>query len=430
MLGERFVVLGMAGPRTRWFTDVARWSTSSAVPCEFVKCLSSEEARARLASNRAFSALLLDGGLPNVDRDLLEQAAAAGCAVLVVDVDPPRRNWYAFGADAILAEPLEPDTLVDALRSAASPVARVDHAVFDAPVNVPPEWRARLVAVTGAPGAGASTLSMAIAQGLAATEGEEAVVLADLALRADLAMLHDAGDIVPGVQELVEESRLRSLDAETVRSLTFLVPDRGYHLLLGLRRPSDWAVLRPRAFAHALASLRRAFRIVVADADDDVEGHSTCGSVEVEERNVMARTVTANADLVVAVGREGPAGLFRLARSVTGLLDHGIAPERLQTAVVSSAGRRARARHQRAFAELLEAAGRPPLASPIFVPRSSGVESSLRDGKRLPNELTTVVTRSVAALLTQAPPSPVEVPDVVVPGSLGRWGDDAAEGIR
>ena len=46
---ERYVVLGLAHARAPWFGEVARWATSAALPVEFVKCVSLEELRARLA---------------------------------------------------------------------------------------------------------------------------------------------------------------------------------------------------------------------------------------------------------------------------------------------------------------------------------------------------------------------------------------------
>ena len=61
--GERFVVLGLAPARAAWFRSVGVWATSGALPAEFLKCVSAEEVRARLASGRPFSALVADAGL-------------------------------------------------------------------------------------------------------------------------------------------------------------------------------------------------------------------------------------------------------------------------------------------------------------------------------------------------------------------------------
>jgi glycerophosphoryl diester phosphodiesterase len=60
-------------------------------------------------------------------------------------------------------------------------------------------------------------------------------------------MLHDVRDVLVGVQELVDSHRSASPEARHVRAHCLPVPERGYDLLLGLRRPRAWTALRPRA---------------------------------------------------------------------------------------------------------------------------------------------------------------------------------------
>ena len=52
---DQFVVLGVARVRSTWFRELSQWSTSAALPVDFVKCISLDEVRARLGSGRAFS---------------------------------------------------------------------------------------------------------------------------------------------------------------------------------------------------------------------------------------------------------------------------------------------------------------------------------------------------------------------------------------
>src|SRR3546814_3627994 len=102
-----------------------------------------------------------------------------------------------------------------------------------------------------------SDLSIPLAQGLARDPRySELICLADLALDAEQAMLHAARDVVPGVAELVEAHRSGSPGPHEVRDLTWEVGERGYRLLLGLRRHRDWTAIRPRAFDAALDGLR------------------------------------------------------------------------------------------------------------------------------------------------------------------------------
>ena len=246
MTAERFRLLGLARPRAAWFRDLSRWATSAALPVEFVKCVAVDELAARLHGSRVFSAVVLDGGLSSLDRDLIELVREAGAAAVVIDDGHGRRDWTALGVDAVLPEPLDRGLLLGTLVAVARPVARLDAEPGRLTAPLPAGWRGRLIAITGPAGGGHSVLAMALVQGLATSARRSGMVaLADLALHADQALLHDVGDVVPGVQELVEAHRHGNPTTDEVRRLTFTLDERGYQLLLGLRRHRDWTVLRP-----------------------------------------------------------------------------------------------------------------------------------------------------------------------------------------
>jgi hypothetical protein len=301
-----------------------------------------------------------------------------------------------------------------------------------APTATATGWQGALVAVTGVAGAGASTLAAALAQGLGDDPRNAGmVVLADLALHADQAVLHDAGDVAPGLPELVDAHRMGQPSIDDVRGLTFAVTDRGYALLLGLRRHRDWAGLRPRSLEASLASLRRAYRVVVADVEGDLEGEDQCGSVDVEDRNLLARTAVAAAAVVVVVGHGGPKGVHATVRLLGDVLEHGVAPARVVTVVNRAPrGPRQRAELTRAIAELGRSLpGGSKLASPVFVPERRRIDDLVRDGHRLPAACCTAITAAVAATLTDEPPATdavvvdAEEPVAIAPGSLGSWSD-------
>jgi hypothetical protein len=430
-LGDRYVVVGLAHARASWFGDVARWATTGAVPVEFVQCLSVEELRARLGSGRPFSAVLLDGAVPGVDRDVADLARRAGCAVLVVDDGRAERDWLGLGASDVLAPPLAPARLRDALRAHATPIATgAVEGWSPPPADV--GWLGALVAVTGVPGAGVSTVAAALSQGLGDDpRNAGSVVLADLALDAQQAVLHDASDIVPGLPELVDAHRLGNPSPDEVRALTFGVTGRGYRLLLGLRRHRDWAALRPRAVEAALDGLRRSFRLTVADVSADLEGEAQCGSADVEDRNVLARTATASASVVVVAGRPGPTGIHRLLRIVDALLEHGVPATAIVTVVNRAPrGPRARAEITRAFADLARASpGGARLAAPMFLPERRRLDDLIGDGHRLPAALAAPVTAAAVAFLGVADgsgrmrSSSAAVPVAVAPGSVPTWTD-------
>jgi hypothetical protein len=424
---ERFVALGLAHVRSGWSREVARWSTSAALPLDFVPCISLAELRSHLLSNRPYSAVLLDAGLHGVDRDLLDEASRRACAVLVVDDPHVARDWRGLGAAAVLPIGFDRRELLEALRQHAAMIGRGDETVL-APGGdtVADGWRGHLVAVTGTGAAGASTAAMALAQAL----GEDVrhsgmVLLADLCLHADQAMLHDAGDVVPGVQELVDAHRSGRPSSGELRALTYDVEGRGYHLLLGLRRHRDWAALRPRAFESAVDGLRRAYRVVVADVDADVEGEPECGSVEVEERNLMARTVLSQADVALVVGTGTMQGVHALVRTIGEVVEFGVDPSAV-VPVVNRAPRNPRSR-----AAIAAAAGgllspvlgdRAALAAPLFLPERRRLDDVLRDGARLPAPLTGTLRGAVEELLerTAGRARPVaREPVPIAPGSLG-----------
>lgn len=435
MAPERFVVLGLAHARSGWFRALGQWSTSGALAAEFVKCLSAEEVRARLASGRPFSALVADAGLPPVDRDLLATARAAGCATLVVDDGRTVRDWTALGASAVLAAGFDRDELLGALTAHARPIARSEarSALAEPGPVAPTAWRCPVVAVTGPGGTGVSTAAIALAQASADDVRHAGLVcLADFRLHAEQAMLHDARDVLPSVQELVEAHRSGRPSAEVVRAQAFSVEERGYQLLLGLRQARYWPSLRRRAFEATFDSLRGAYRMLVCDVDPELEGEDEGGSIDVEERHVMARTTMAGADVVLAVGLPSMKGVHGLVRVLVELLGFGVPPDRI-VPIVNRAPRSPRGRAGLtatlselagpAVARVSEAAGFAGLPAPVFLPDRK-VDEALHDGTRLPAGLGDPLAGAVAAVRERSGTvRTTSEAERVRPGSLGHWAD-------
>jgi hypothetical protein len=425
MATDRYVVLGLAHPRSMWFREVGRWATAAALPLEFVKCVSAEEVRARLDGGRRFSALLADARVPGVDRDLLDVATSHGCPVLIIRDERVPRDWPSLGASAVLDGVFDRETLRLVLHEHAQQVSDVAATPFT-PEVATEGWRAPLVAVLGAPGAGSTTAAMALAQGMADDPRHGGrVLLADLCLDADLALLHDARDIVPGVPELVDAHRLGDPTRADIDAVTFELPDHGYRLLLGVRRHRDWTLLRPRALRSALGGLRRAFRLIGADTDADHEGELECGSNDVEERNGLARTAVEQATLVVAVSTPTLKGVHDLVRLHDALRNLGVESRRIMP-VLNRSGRglRHRAEVTRTVASLLTDRGHVPVAAPLYLPERRRLDEVTRDSRRVPTALTTPLTRAVAAALEAAPPTgpAADVEGVpVAAGTLGHW---------
>lgn len=430
MTSARHVVLGLAQARSAWFRSVAAWTHSASLPIEFVKCMSAVEVRGHLSSGRPFSALLVDAGLTSLDRDLIERANAAGCAVIVVDDVRVERDWRSLGASTVVNPLFGREDLLDALATHAREVGRADE-VPGGHLSLPdlaPVVGGRIAMVCGSGGAGASSVSIALSQGLAEQPPGPRILLADFALHADQAMLHDAGDVVPGVQELVDAHRSGLPAVDDLHTFTFRIDERGYQLLLGLRRARHWSAIRPRAFASSLSSLTRAWDVVVCDTDADLEGEADGGSMDVEERHVMCRTVADRADVVFAVGKPGLHGLHALVRVLDGLLNHGVAGSRI-VPVVNGAPKTARARAEIAAAlpALLGHRGDvDTLATPVFLPERR-VDDALRDGVRLPEALTAPLRGAFVAMSerNERRAGAIE-PQRIAPGSLGHWSPELA----
>lgn len=434
MSDPRWVVLGLGPARAEWFRQIARWATAATVPIDFVKCVSANEVRVRVSGGRPYSALLVGDSIGGADRDLIAEVRSAGTAVIVVDPTADR-DWDDLGVAAVLHTPLDRAGLVTTLRAHAPSVSDEAAPAEPSANAAAPGWRGCLIAVTGAGGVGTSTVAMALAREFGAQPSHRGMVaLADLALHADLAMLHDARDIVPGVSELVEAHRHGRVPVDEIRAMTFEAAEHGYHLLLGLRRHRDWTALRPRAFAAALEGLRRAFRVVVADVDADVEGETATGSIDVEERNSMARTSLSLAEIVVVVGAGDVKGTHAFARTIRDLTEWGVPSDRL-VACVNRAPRRARGRAEiaRALAQLVQAAApQAPLANPVFLGERPDLDGAVRNGRPLPGGLGRPLRSEIERRLVDLPaPEPEQVePQPVVPGSLGSWADTTAGGIR
>lgn len=428
MASERYVLLGLAQARSGWFRAVGQWANAASIPAEFVKCVSAEEVRARLASTRPHSALLVDGSLPALDRDLVDEAGQRGVAVIAIDDRRGTRDWAALGVQDVLPDFFDQKSLLDALAVHARRIGRADTRPDDPGPDRAVSWQGRLAAVCGPGGTGASTVAIALAQGLAGDPGlASSVLLADLARNGEQAMLHDARDVAPGIQELVELHRASQPTTQEARALTFFVDGRGYALLLGLRRASAWSALRRRAFEASVDSLLRGWRVVVCDIDADLEGEAEGGSMDVEERNVMARTAVARADVVFAVGTPGMKGLHALVRVIDDLESAGVEPGRI-VPVFNRAprGHRAHTELAAALAALAGRRGRADLAPALFLP-DKRVDEALRDGVALPSALSAPLAGAWRALLDRSgPPAPAGTglgqPQRVVPGAIGSWG--------
>jgi len=349
---------------------ITSWLRSARHSVEVVSCPTPEAGWSALMSGRRFSAVVV--GEP--DPELASAAARTGTPVvslgrfshpgqLALGVPVPRGDQ--LGAEWPLASDRQSSSalaqrptgrlialcgpggtgtssVAAALAATAWPLAGLGtrggrsasrrSCAAGAPSPASPAVGGGLSTTYGAAIAGGDERSPAYPAGTAGVGGGRArVLLADFARRADQAFLHGLAEPVSGLLDLVDAGRFRPIAAMDARRHTVAVP--GCRLLPGLRRPGHWTAVSPSAFDTVLAGLMSSFDLVLADVTGDFEGESATGSLDVEERNHMARRTTAGADVVVMVGGPGPHGTHRLTSVVDELLDHGVDPARIQPVV-------------------------------------------------------------------------------------------------
>jgi MinD-like ATPase involved in chromosome partitioning or flagellar assembly len=388
MTRHRVATLGRPGPA--WPRAVARWGSSATLPVEATTCVSAEELLA-LVSSTPIGFAIVEAGLPGVDRSLAAQVRRAGAALAVVEGPALRTAAERLEADVILAPDFDADDLSAALRAHARTRARAT-----APLNgheLGGGEAGELVAVLGAGGTGTSTIAQALATALAS---RGPTLLADLALDADQHLRHGVTPGHDGVFELADA--LRHAPPADVRAPTSPQAP-GYDLVCGLRRRQEWVALSACVAEQLVEVLRRGHTHVVADLSAELDGRAETGSLDVEERNALARSVVDQAALVVVVGRGTTTGIPRLVRLLAEVERHGVDRRRLRP-VVNGVPLRSGRRHPaaRATRALLEDLLGDQCPAPVTVPQDRRVEACLREARPLPSRLV-----SRAATLLDAP---------------------------
>lgn len=429
-------ILGLAPVGRPWFDRIARWSNEATIAAHLTKTISAEEVRQRLQSGQTYAALIIDAHTIGLDRDLIDQAQLNGCVVLVVDRDPLGPDWEALGASVVLDPDFSSSDLSKALASIMSSVS--DPMAEPNPHNVGPSQPAQdamVISVTGIGGSGASTIAMALAQGLAELPGHRSLLLADMALRTSQAMQHDVGDVVPGILELVEAHRFGHPEPDELRSLIFDVRALGYHLLLGLRSPRDWLNIPSGALDASWSSLTQRYRTIVCDIDADFDGIDSTGSADIEDRNRLSRLAIGASDLCLVVGHGSLWGVTGIVRTVNDLVDAGVRGEQIMPCINHAPkSPRARAELVRTLADLFSSQrGHSEFpANPIFVTERRGLDRVVRDAGAIPVPMAETLAQSIDLFVSRAEgghrsaqplAAMTEDEQRVVPGSLGVWRD-------
>ncbi|CAN5920397.1 hypothetical protein BH23ACT10_BH23ACT10_05500 [soil metagenome] len=404
-------LLGLVSRTAAWPQRVEAWTSAGQLPVLVSYCQSAAHLQARLRSDQGTTVALLDGDLSFVDRDLLAGIAADGGVAVVIEGPRRQRDWVELGASHVLPVDFDQRQLLRAVGTNSPSVAP----------SPPGRSVAPMIAVTGPGGTGASVTAVAVAQGLAADRRR--VLLADCCLHAEQAMLHNAHGAQPCLTDVIELHAHRTPERRQVRQLALGIVERGYYLLPGIPRARHWSRVGTGSFQSALQSLRTAFDAVVIDVDADVEGEAEGGSIEVEERNVLARTVLSAADAVLVVGQPTMKGVYALVRVMIDLLEFGVRPQRL-LAVVNQAGASdtARAELSRAVRHLIDGVTGGRAVGPVlFAPRVA-LEERLRERDAVPDSWSSLLADATAVVLDRSGGGgEANGPVRVTAGALGHW---------
>lgn len=393
---DPYVIAAVALPRSDWLSRVGHWASSGALPIELTRCLSTAELSALIASGKRLSAVLIDPTVPGADRDLIDSARRVQTPTIAVTTRRSQRDLTGIGIAHILNEAFTAEDLIGVLSQHSAPIPRGTPRQMQLDTALGGDTTTgSLISVVGSGGVGSSTIAMMTAQTLSSygspsarkiTRLEEStrrtVALIDGALRGNLSMYHDVGDIIPGISELVELHRMDQPDPDAIRSLLFDIPERNYSLLLGMRRPRDWSTMRAASTRSAISGLTRCYDAVVVDHDDSFDGEPETGSLDVEERHVIARHSLLNAQAVVCVGTTGMKGIYDLSWLIQELTRLGIDPDAI-IPVINFAPRRPALRAS--LARTLSDATGIVTHPPIYVPYLHRMEDAQQSVAALPH---------------------------------------------
>ena len=362
-----------------------------------IRCRSAMELQLR-AGRGELAAAVVDPSVVGVDPSLV-RAVLDHCPVVLVGP----AGWAGEGASAprIARLPLDPADLLATVARATSAARRNEDA---APRPVRTRAPAPVLAVVEAAGPAGPALVGAVARALAATRGQPGdVLLADWTLDAPHRACHQIPADAPGLMDLVRVSRFGPPPGSAVEPLTYLT-DGGYRLLPGLACHHDWVSLGEAASRSVLDAVRSVAELVVVHVDRDLEGEAETGSLDIEDRNVLARTAVTEAALVAVTAPAAPAASHEVAAALHALERFRVPPGRVITVRPAAA----------AWARVRARAGSP-----------TGTVT-LRVGRRPDRAVGVALRRALhhgVVEPTGLARTAVE-PERIVPGTLGAWAQE------
>jgi Flp pilus assembly CpaE family ATPase len=296
------------------------------------RCVDIADLLAAAASGTA-RAVVLSADLRRLDREVLEQLAAARVAVVgLVEPgdDAAERTLSELGVRHILPTDATTAVVTDALHRAVAAGTEPSRGIADPRTALPdlPDSQPRLPALPG-PGAVLAVWGPTGAPGRTTV----AIGLADETARLGLpTLLIDADtyggvigqalgllDEAPGLAAAARTDAAGRLDVRALASHARTIGPR-LRVLTGIGRPDRWPEIRANTIASVLRCARSLAALTVVDCGFCLEQDEEISfDTAVPRRNGVTLDVLETADIVVAVGSADPVGVQRLIRGLAEL---------------------------------------------------------------------------------------------------------------
>ncbi len=375
----RSFVLGPV--RAAWIARLMQWQSAGVLPFDVTQCLSVQEVQIRQRQHVGQACIIVDSGLPFLERDLIASARNTGTAVVLIGEPPdadntarppsPRDATYSLSSQFTLDDVIEMHRSLSQLTVA--PIA--DTTSIQRPSLV--------ISVCGSGGTGTSLFAAMIAQGVVALSATPvATLLADFALNAEQGMLHDVTEMIPCADDVIDAVRKRTCSADELRSSSFYIASRGYRLLLGSRPKKRWAEPSVDECGRVLLALRNTFDVIVCDITADFAREATTGSADLEERNARNIAGVVGADLIVVTSHADAKGVHATSEILDDLHSLGVSAQRI--VVLFTRTPKSGSTKSELTKALSSLASFPLTNPPLFSP-TIPAESAIRDGLPFPS---------------------------------------------
>lgn len=270
---------------------------------------------------------VVSGGIPGLDRTVVDQLRSTGTWVVVLPDDAAPERLGQLGADTV-ADGVDPAAVVAAVLAVLAGEPPVAAPEVSGDVGARPVGR--VVAVWGPTGApGRTTVAVTVATELVERGAGAArpVLLVDAdTYGGTVAQVLGMLDEAPGIAAAARAAGTGRLDTARLAALAPRL-DGGLRVLTGISRAARWPELSGPSLEVVWSTARDLAGWTVVDCGFCLEQDEALSyDTRAPARNAATISALTAADVVVVVGAADPVGLQRLVRGLSDLDDLGIPP--------------------------------------------------------------------------------------------------------